>query len=303
MQIQKTARYLEAHGFSVTIGSAEQAEKFDLIHFWGLSPMESLYPAFARAARSGRRIVLSPVYWDLSRYYAAMGSVQRLGLWNRQRPLRREIATRSARIFVSGRKEAESLERDVGAPLSCTAVPCGIDRSVWGEKPDSQRRRPGILCAARISPRKNQTALARQCAIRRIPLLLAGPPGNPAYLERCLQFPNVRYAGALPPRQLAALFREFRIHALTGYAETPGLASLEAAACGCEIVTTDAGTAGEYFGEDAFYCDPYVPDSIGAALDAAADTGCQPRLRDAILSRFSWENCLLPLREAYENLP
>ncbi|MCI2057514.1 MAG: glycosyltransferase family 4 protein [Oscillibacter sp.] len=299
----KTAQYLRARGIDVAIGgSAAGMADFDLIHFWGLSPMESLYPVFFHAVRSGRPIVLTPIYWDLGRYYAAMGSFQRLRLWNEQRPLRREIAAGSARVFVSGEKEALALTKDVGASLPCTVVPCGIDTRLFGGAPDVPGTRVGVLCAARIGPRKNQIALAQQCALRRLPLILAGPAGNPAYLNRCLQYQNVQYVGAIPPQRLAALYRSAQIHALVGYAETPGLASLEAAACGCRIVTTTEGTTEAYFEEYAAYCDPYDPGSIGAALDAAAQGESQTELRSAILKKFSWETCLAPLPEVYQSL-
>lgn len=303
VQILKTAQYLRDRGISVTIDSAATAaNRFDLIHFWGLSPMETLYPAFFRAARAGRQIVLSPIYWDLSRYYESTGSIQRLNLWNEQRPLRREITAGSARIFVSGENEAQALAEDVGMPLSCTVVPCGIDAQLLGGKLDCAQTRTGILCAARIGPRKNQIALAQQCALCRIPLILAGPVGNQAYFNQCLQYPNVQYAGVASPQRLATLYRRCLLHALVGYAETPGLASLEAAACGCEIVTTSEGTAEEYFGGEATYCDPYARDDIGAAIHDALGKKRQPRLRDSILEHFSWEACLRPLLDAYSEL-
>ncbi|MCI2057758.1 MAG: glycosyltransferase [Oscillibacter sp.] len=302
MQLLQTAEYLRHRGVCVTIDAAAPPERFDLVHFWGLSPMETLYPAFSRAAFSGRPVVLSPIYWNLGRYYAAMGSVQRLGLWNGQRPLRRKMAVLSARIFISGEKEARALEEDAGMPLPWTAVPCGIDPELFGREPPGPAARRGVLCAARIGPRKNQLALARQCALRRLPLLLAGPAGNRAYLDRCLRFPGVEYAGPVPPGRLAALYRGARIHALAGYAETPGLAGLEAAACGCEIVATGEGTAREYFGAAASYCDPYDPGSVGAAIDSALEGAHQPELRESVLARFSWETCLEPLAEVYQSL-
>lgn len=303
VQVLKTAEYLRARGISVAVeGPDAAAGGFDLLHFWGLVPMDALYPAFFRARREGIPAVLTPIYWDLGRYYTAMGSIGRLRLWNGQRPLRREAAGGSLRVFVSGEREAAALEADVGMRLPCSVVRCGVDSAAPDQGFAARGDRVGVLCAARIGPRKNQAALAEQCAARRLPLTLAGPVGNAAYLKRCLRFPAVRFAGVLSPSRLAAEYRHARVHALAGYAETPGLAALEAAAWGCELAITDEGTAREYFGSRAAYCDPYAPESIGAALDSALAARCQPALAARIAERFSWETCLAPLPEAYREI-
>ena len=74
----------------------------------------------------------------------------------------------------------------------------------------------------------------------------------------------------------------------TSWFETTGLSSLEAAALGCNIVITNKGDTKEYFGDQAWYCDPSSPDSIRRAVDEAAASGSNGALQKKIVSEYTW---------------
>ncbi|MFQ5806530.1 MAG: glycosyltransferase family 1 protein, partial [Phycisphaerae bacterium] len=79
------------------------------------------------------------------------------------------------------------------------------------------------------------------------------------------------------------------VHACVSWYETPGLASLEAALSGCNLVVTPGGSTREYFGNQAYYCEPDNPGSIRAAVEAALAAAPDPELACRIAREFNWD--------------
>ncbi|MBC5810090.1 MAG: glycosyltransferase, partial [Candidatus Eremiobacteraeota bacterium] len=101
--------------------------------------------------------------------------------------------------------------------------------------------------------------------------------------------------------ELFTLMSRAAVHAHPSWLESPGLSSLEAAACGMQIVTGDRGSECEYFRSYAHYADPADPDSIRAALGAALAAGRRP-LGDALEKRlrsFTWRQHAEATLDAY----
>lgn len=302
IQVQKSAEYLRQGGISVEIGPVPSAQSdYEVIHLWGLHPIEEIYPAFERARLSGAKIAVSPIYWNLSRYYTALHSIDRLAQWNWLCRFRREILQECDKIFVSGHLEMHSLQQDIGVELPYTVVPNGVDARVFHPKEEaSAPQNSYILCTARICPRKNQLALAKACAAMNRPLILAGSVGNQRYLQQCLAYEQVQYAGVLDWEALSKLYEQAELHVLASYVETPGLATLEAACMGCNVVSTAEGDASEYLENLATYCDPYQAGSIEQAIADALSHSFQPQLRQHLLAHYQWEECLAPLLQGYQ---
>lgn len=305
VQILATAKFLKSRGLSVDIndGHVGNFSGYDLIHLFNLTRISETYEYFKRAEQFQKKIVLTPVYWNLEKYYAHSKSEAALRLWRAYRKARQEIVGGCSRLYPASRAEGELLQEEYGPGLPVTVVCNGIDPALWGEGPRGEKpkakEKDYILCAARISPRKNQLALAKACSRLGLPLILAGEGKNKEYLESCLRYKNVSYEGPQNAYQLASLYRGAALHALCSFVETPGLASLEAAACGCNILSTREGSAGEYFGDLAAYCDPYDEKGMTGALEAGLAHGGQPRLKAHVRQNFSWEQCLAPLYQSY----
>lgn len=130
-------------------------------------------------------------------------------------------------------------------------------------------------------------------------LVLAGKVNNKKYFERCLAFKNVSYAGFFEQDALASLYENADLHVLASFAETPGLANLEAAIRGCNIVSTTEGDTAEYFEDMATYCSPYEEGDIYRAVEAGLSHNFQPQLKNHLLKNFNWEHCLEPLYQSY----
>jgi glycosyltransferase involved in cell wall biosynthesis len=111
---------------------------------------------------------------------------------------------------------------------------------------------------------------------------------------------NVQFYDHLPQPQLIGYFRQAKVHALPSWFETCGLSSLEAAAMGCNIAITGKGFTKDYFGNDAFYCDPGDPGSIFKTIDAAANSEQRKKLQEKIFREFTWQRAAAITLEAYK---
>ena len=96
-------------------------------------------------------------------------------------------------------------------------------------------------------------------------------------------------------------YRKAKVHVLPSWHETCGLSSLEAAAMGCNIVITEKGFTREYFGDDAFYCEPGDPESIFNAVENAAQSECHTELQQKILHHYTWQQAAASTLIAYQN--
>ncbi len=162
-----------------------------------------------------------------------------------------------------------------------------------------------ILEVGRIESAKNQAGLLTALSKIPIPIVFAGQPSplEPEYVKHCYmlsqQRGNVWFIERQPQTDLLPLYAAASAHVLPGWRETPGLASLEAAAAGCRIVSTSLGSAPEYFGNLAYYC---KPDDIGSIRQAVLGVLKTPKsnvLRDKVLQNFTWEKAAQQTLSAY----
>jgi glycosyltransferase involved in cell wall biosynthesis len=152
-----------------------------------------------------------------------------------------------------------------------------------------------VLQVGSVNPVKNQLGLIEALSPLTVPLVLIGKPLSARldYYEDCVaagrQRGNVLILDRVPHEKLPGIYALAKVHVLPSWRETPGLVSLEAAAAGCQIVTTSIGSAREYFGDLAWYCHPSEPDSIRRAVEFALEAPRSDSLRRHVLSRFTWE--------------
>jgi hypothetical protein len=190
-------------------------------------------------------------------------------------------------------------------------VPVGIDPAELGAPdPGPFERRYGaqpetVLCVGRIEDLKNQLTLIRALRDEPLRLVLVGDE-NPLHRGFARA---VRRAAAARPRTLllSGLSRGLllsamaaaRVHVLASWFETAGLVSLEAAACGCAVVSTSRGYARAYLGDEAHYCDPGDPRSIREAVLAALQRGPAEGLRRRVLQQLTVQRAAGLMRDVY----
>ncbi len=307
VQIIKTANYLKKKGFWVDInnGGIRNYESYDLIHLFNLTRISETYEYFKTAQQYKKPIVITPIYWTLRQYYEYIKNPDQIILWNSFEKFRREVLEGSTCIYPSSIMESELIKREYGAGLPTTIVYNGLDQKDFLNRQktfSNKKREEYILCVARVCPRKNQLAISKAAHQLGLRLILAGEAKNKDYLKKCLKYKNVIYKGFLKSFELAELYTGAMLHTLCSFVETPGLSSLEAGACGCNIVSTKEGSAKEYFEDMAVYCDPYDESDVINAIETGLSHMGQPRLKTHILQKFLWENCLNPLYRSYLDL-
>ncbi|MDD2947528.1 MAG: glycosyltransferase [Rugosibacter sp.] len=188
-------------------------------------------------------------------------------------------------------------------------VPNAVDISVFDQDQvvvnDEVKKFEGcVLCVARIEGRKCQLDLVR--AIRDLPyqLVLIGKPApnHLSYFDEIKREASdrIHILGQVPHEELAQYYKAAKVHALISWMETPGLSSLEAGAMNCNLVITAKGDTRDYFGDDAFYCEPDSIDSIRDAIVRAYNTPVDPALSRRIREDYNWQKTAEKTLEGYQ---
>lgn len=311
---------------------AHDLAPYTLVHLYNLTDANVDVEYVSRAVNAGKPLVTTPIYWSHAQWFQARLHATPtehpeffLGnLTPEQRTLSQRILELSearscaahhlvceaaARIFVLSRGESNVLAREFHVPREKMRVSYyGVDPSFASG--DAERfiaahgLRDFILCAARIEERKNTTGIIRAWRDETMPLVFAGHASDPLYLELCKREagPNVHFIGSLAPSALADAYAAAHVHVMASWWEEVGLSALEAGLAGCNLVMTQNGPAHEYVGDAAFVCDPGNLASIRAAMRAAYDAPRQTHLRDEFLRRFTWENSVTEIYNAYSEI-
>jgi glycosyltransferase involved in cell wall biosynthesis len=152
--------------------------------------------------------------------------------------------------------------------------------------------------------RKNVLRLADAAQSLGYPLVIAGSSVPGAVLRelqrRAGRGDRIRLLGFVDAAVKQALFEKCRVFCLPSYHEGTGLAALEAAARGANIVITQNGGPRDYFLQHADYANPF---SVGSIRDAIARAWARPRseaLRTHVTLNLTWDRSAAQLESLYE---
>jgi len=239
--------------------------------------------------------------------------------WGNRGQTFRRLLLKPAQLLPNSFMELYHLEEVLGLKgylqKKSTIVPNGIVRELFDPLPlpnqdfwREYKLEGFVLEVARIQSAKNQLGLIDALADTSIPIVFIGQPSpyEKEYVARCYerarQRGNVYFISPKTSQELAGIYALAAVHVLPSWRETPGLASLEAAAAGCRVVSTVNGSTREYFGDDAWYCDPRDPHSIRQAVLTALASPSSPKLRARVLERFTWEAAAQATLDAYRKV-
>jgi glycosyltransferase involved in cell wall biosynthesis len=340
VQLSKTVAMLRDAGVHAMAATVDEAPaQVDIVHLYNLQrPVELRRDRVAAARRwPAASVVLSPVWWPMQLRRmattpdrpvvakAAKTAAKTAASWP---SLRRALSAVDV-VLPNSHAELHALQRAFRLPHAArgperwAVVPNGVDLTDWPEGRATSDERSAVLhrfglaadtailvaCVARIEPVKNQAALVR--AVAEVPgagLVLIGPEGHRGYAAVVrdeasrLGDGRVAFAGPMAAADIASVLRAVDVHVLASFRETPGLATLEAAAVGCEVVVTADGSAPEYLGDDAHVADPFRPASIAAAILEARSDPRQPSTRRRA-EGHTWEVAARALVDAYRRVP
>jgi len=187
-----------------------------------------------------------------------------------------------------------------------SVVHFGVDDSMFLPDVGTEKDEKMVLCAARIEGIKNQLNLIKALNNTAYTLLLIGSPApnQKRYYEECRKIAaeNIIFHERVSQQELIHYYKQAKVHALPSWFETCGLSSLEAAAMGCNVTITEKGYTREYFGSDAYYCDPQSPESIFNQIEKAANSECQTALQQKILRNYTWQEAARITSQVYKKI-
>lgn len=221
-----------------------------------------------------------------------------------RRDLRRSFGLADEKIVVTPLAAAPGLRR--AAPSQIEALRARLDL-----------RRPYVLFVGAHKPHKNLTRLVaawgelrRQGKTLDHELVLAGyrdrryPEAEK--LAARLELADVRFPGAVPEDDLAALYSGAELFVLPSLCEGFGLPLVEAMACGTPVAAARTSSLPEVAGDAAAWFDPTDVDAIASVvarlLDDAGERRSRARQSLERASMFSWERTARTTLDAYRSV-
>lgn len=151
--------------------------------------------------------------------------------------------------------------------------------------------------------RKNVKKLIEAAAKYRFELKLAGYIHEPQkFLKEIAPCPNIEYVGFLSDEELCQYYQRAKVFALPSTYEGVGMAALEAASYGCDIVMTNIGAPKEYYKGLAYLVNPNDVDDIGGSILKAMEHSNQPTLQQYIIENFHIKSCMILLEDALKRI-
>jgi glycosyltransferase involved in cell wall biosynthesis len=334
VQVVQTAGHLQKLGVDTQILLSNEDiayEQFDLLHFFNIiRPADILYHSkkakkpfvvstimcsyaeYDKYHRKGIGVLFSYLPADGIEYIKTMARwllgkdhlASREYTWKGQRKSIIEILNHAKMILPNSESEYRRVKQTYPCKVNYQVVPNGINPDSFQYNPADVKDDRLVICVARIEGNKNQINLIRALNNTNYRLLIIGAhaPNQASYYRQCRNIAanNVNFLDRIPEEELLRYYRRARVHILPSWFETTGLSSVEAAAMGCNIVITDKGDTREYFGDDAWYCDPANPESILAAVEQASAAPVNTHLLEKIRNEYTWKEAAVQTLKAYE---
>lgn len=256
-----------------------------------------------------KRLVFSPIIDSnqLPWIYRCAASLEFKSLRLRtENVITRHAALRCDLVLVRSKHEMKLVRVGLGIPTSKIGlVKLGFKIGDFEISPQSERKSVCLHVSSFTQRRKNVARLIEACRLAGVELWIAGRSGDIKEERRLQSLATgnaVKFLGFQSDQQLSSLMASSKVFALPTLCEGVGLAALEAAAAGCEIVVTRNGGPPDYFGDMASYVDPFDVRSIAHGIRNAMVRKSQPELSMSIISNYSPTASVDVLEKYYSGL-
>lgn len=135
-----------------------------------------------------------------------------------------------------------------------------------------------------------------------IRLVIAGATDSKVYGKSTNLPDGVRALGYVSDSELKALYENADCFVFASLYEGFGLPPLEAMTSGCPVVVSGVGAMPELFEGAAFFCDPYDPEDIAAAVQRAVKSPNNADELKRFAKKFSWQKCARETLEVLKRL-
>jgi len=302
-----------------------QKVKADIVHLFQMYLIDSADSTWEWAKEQRVPLLISPLYEDPLPYWF-YNSIRTNQLWKRISKLFGTLQTRRIydlyhhkKLIISTewKRQRRILASAYWVPNSFyelkhlqkwfrlrnqkySVIPLGIDLNKFGGNSVNKYFSQWLISlgdiitqVSRVEPRKNQAALIEALANDSYPIVIVGKsnPNHPSYYDDVVELGekrgNVYFIDYLDNINLLEIYKHSKVHVLPSWSERPGMVTLEAAACGCNVVSTVYSSIKEYLGDDAWYCYPECLDSILSSVKEAFDSPRNPYLPAKIREIFN----------------
>lgn len=158
--------------------------------------------------------------------------------------------------------------------------------------------RPYVLAVSSMSPNKNFASVARAIELMgdvEFDIVIAGGSSKIFKPASSRLGGEVKQLGYVTDEELRALYDRASCFVFPSFYEGFGFPALEAMACGCPVVASDAASIPEVCSDAVLYCDPHDPADIADKIGRIMESGeLRAQLRQRGLVRagsFSWDRC------------
>lgn len=226
----------------------------------------------------------------------------------------REVCSWAEHVLPNTIDEGKYIEQAFDIPSSkISMIPNGVEDRFLQADPELFYKTYGVkdfvLNVGHIGvERKNTLSLLK--AMRNIdhPIVVIGRVSNNKEAELCFEEAkknkNIILIEGLEhdSEMLASAYAASSVFALPAYFETPGIAALEAAITGSEVVITPHGGTKDYFADMAEYVDPYSVDSISKAIEKSLNKESDGKLKQHIVDNFLWQRVAEKTMDIYTSI-
>jgi glycosyltransferase involved in cell wall biosynthesis len=219
-------------------------------------------------------------------------------LWYRN--VCRRVAPKAEHIFtVSNFSKSEIVKWYDGDPKKITVVYLGSDhlQRVKSETSILQRFNFAgkyILAVSSHNPNKNFPRVVQAVGLldrTDVQLLIVGGDDSRIYGKSMTLPEKTRALGYVSDAELKALYENSACFVFASLYEGFGLPALEAMASGCSVVLSRTASLPEIFEGVAYFCDPYSPQDIAAAIERTLQSPPSTPTGREFAARFSWQKC------------
>ena len=184
-----------------------------------------------------------------------------------------ERAVNPAQHLICYSRQEAAFYADLFPEKRIHVVPMGVDARLFAPRPPVEQGDPSVFMAGKLCDYKNQLSVLKACKLLDLPVAFAGFNEDPVedpyvaeFMAAVERYPKARYVGFLHGADLWAEYDRAHVHVNASRFEPFGQVTLDALACGCNIVHTQHSWAAEQFGAVGSPCDPDDIESIAEAI-------------------------------------
>lgn len=302
VQIKSIMKHLQQIGVKVNISLDLRPDLHgvDLVHCFNVLRVETMSVQVENIVKKKIPLIITPIYWNMTEYLTIY-KPDKLKSWKEKQILRTEVLSCADLILPNAYLEWNLIKRDFSLEKDYRILFSGVDTYFYCNKNTGNRY--GVLSVGRIHSRKNQLALIKALKDTNIPLIFVGDKNESTYYKECLSAasanPNIRFYNGIEEKALVPYYQHSKVHVLPSWYDTPGLVNLEAGLAGCNLVSTEKGTAQEYLQNLAYYCNPADLEDIRNKVLMAYNNPVSQKLARHILNSFTWSEIAKSLKKIY----